>query len=123
MATPKVNLTSIKIKTGIVYRIDYSVNGKRVRQRVGSNKYNAEIIRAKIEKDLLFGSHNISTAKPKVIDLKNLIEEMTSTKKHYVRSSTEQRYRSYFTKFEETAVESNSRKTDNAYRKRQIDRH
>jgi len=101
MATPRVKLTAIKSKSGTVYRIDYTINDKRVRQRVGSNKYDAEMIRAKIEKDLLFGTHNISTAKPKAIDLKSLIEESALAKKHYVRSSTEHRYRSYFTRFED----------------------
>ncbi len=81
MATPKVNLTAIKNKNGTVYRIDYTINDKRVRQRVGSNKYDAEMIRAKIEKDLLFGSHNISTAIPKAIDLNKLIEEFVFCKK------------------------------------------
>jgi integrase len=101
MATPKVNLTAARNKNGTVYRIDYTVNGKRVRQRVGSNKYDAELIRAKIEKDLLFGTHNISAVKPKAIDLKRLIEESASAKKHYVRISTQKRYKSYFVRFEE----------------------
>jgi integrase/recombinase XerC len=101
MATPKVNLTAAKNKNGTVYRIDYTVNGKRVRQRVGSNKYNAELIRAEIENKLLFEPHNISVLKPKAIDLRKLIEESASAKKHYVRKSTQLRYRSYFTRFEE----------------------
>jgi len=100
MATPKVNLTAIKSKKGTVYRIDYTINGKRVRQRVGSNKYDAELIRANLEKNLLFGSHNITATKSKVTDLKRLIEESASAKQHYVRKSTQHRYKNYFSRFE-----------------------
>ena len=42
MAIPKVNLKKIKRRTGLIYQLDFSVNGKRIRESVGSNKQQAE---------------------------------------------------------------------------------
>jgi hypothetical protein len=55
MATPRVTLRLIKRKKQSMYQLDYSVNGKRLRPAVGSNKKDAELVRAKIQSDLILG--------------------------------------------------------------------
>ena len=61
MATPRVTLRIIKRKKQSLYQLDYSVNGKRIRTTVGSNKKDAELVRAKIQSDLILGKHGIPT--------------------------------------------------------------
>jgi hypothetical protein len=38
-----------------LYQLDYSVSGKRIRTTVGPNKKDAELVRAKIQSDLILG--------------------------------------------------------------------
>lgn len=52
MAVPKVTLRAIKRKKSKVYRLDYTVNGKRIRQTVGTNNHDAELAHAHLQSDL-----------------------------------------------------------------------
>jgi hypothetical protein len=52
MATTRITLRPIKRKKQSLYQLDYTVNGKRIRTTVGSNKKDAELVRAKIHSDL-----------------------------------------------------------------------
>jgi len=56
MATPRVNLLRIKTRKGLVYQLDYRINGKRFRPKVGSDKHAAELTRKKVESDILYGT-------------------------------------------------------------------
>ena len=49
MSIPKVNLRVVRRKSGDVYQLDYAVNGRRIREVVGTKKRNAELIQAKIQ--------------------------------------------------------------------------
>jgi hypothetical protein len=62
MATPRVTLRLIKRKRQSVYQLDYSVNGKKLRPTVGSNKKDAELVRAKIQSYLILGKHGMPTS-------------------------------------------------------------
>lgn len=95
MATPKVTLQSKTVKGKTVFHLDYRVNGKRLRPKVGTNKRDAELIRAKTERDLLLGTYQVSATK-KAIGLGGLIDEFLDARKHTIRKSSLQRYRNYF---------------------------
>lgn len=72
MATPKVSLQSKTVKSKTVFHFDYRINGKLLRPKVGTNKRDAELIRAKVERDLLLGTYQVSATK-KAIGLGGLI--------------------------------------------------
>ena len=62
MATSRVTLRLIKRKKQSLYQLDYSFDGRRIRQTVGPNKRDAELVRAKIQSDLLLGEFQIGTS-------------------------------------------------------------
>ena len=78
MATPRVNLLRIKTRKGIVYQLDYRVNGKRFRPKVGSDKHAAELTRKKVESDILYGTYDLTSRTSKSISLDALITEISS---------------------------------------------
>ena len=55
MSTPKVGLRKIRRKNKFVYQIDYTIDGKRKREAVGSNKSQALLYQAKIQTDIMNG--------------------------------------------------------------------
>jgi len=81
MATPTVTLRLIKRKTKSVYQLDYSINGQRFRVMVGSNKRDAELVRAKIQSDLILGKHGIPTSSAKSLSLADLIKAFLDKEK------------------------------------------
>lgn len=96
MATPRVNLLRIKTRKGIVYQLDYRVNGKRFRPKVGSDKHAAELTRKKVESDILYGTYQLTSQNSKSISLGALIDEYLKSKKHHIRASSLKRYKNYF---------------------------
>jgi integrase len=95
MATPRVTLKSRTSAGGSrTFYLDYRVNGKRMRPNVGGNKRDAELVRAKIERELLLGTYQLNVAN-KSVSLAALIDEFLSTKGNTVRATTQHRYRNY----------------------------
>ena len=60
MSIPKVNLRAVKRKSGTVYQLDFTVNGRRIREMLGSKKREAELIQAKIWTDLALGKYDLA---------------------------------------------------------------
>jgi len=95
MATPKVTLKSRRSSKGsTVYHLDYRVHGKRYRPKVGTDKRNAELVRAKVESDILLGTFQITSTK-RPISLAALVEEFLDAKKNVVRKTSRHRYKNY----------------------------
>ena len=96
MATPRVNLLRIKTRKGIVYQLDYRVNGKRFRPKVGTDKHAAELTRKKVESDILYGTYQLTGQNSRTISLDALIDEYLKSKKYHIRASSLKRYKNYF---------------------------
>jgi len=63
MAIPKVTLSSKKNARGVInFFLDYRVSGKRFRPNVGPNKKDAELVRSKIQREILLGTYDVSSA-------------------------------------------------------------
>ena len=61
MATPRVTLKSKTSARGSKsFYLDYRFNGKRMRPNVGRNKRDAQLIRAKVEQELVLGTYQLS---------------------------------------------------------------
>jgi integrase len=80
--------------------LDYNVDGKRIREAVGKNKRDAELLQSKIQSDLTLGKFKIPNEKVKAISLDELIIEFKLQIKHTVRNSTFHRYENYITPFQ-----------------------
>ena len=100
MSVPKVTLRAIKRKKSKMYQLDFSVNGKRIRQTVGSNKHDAELAQAKLQSDLTLGKFNAASTR-RSISLTNLVEEFLRSKKNRIRGTSLTRYRNYYSRFEQ----------------------
>ena len=96
MAVPKVNLRQVKRKSGTFYMIDYAINGRRIREIVGKNKREAEVIRSTKERDLAFGVHNIKSEEIISIGLNSVINEYLNSKNNAIRGSSLRRYQNYY---------------------------
>ena len=95
MAAHRVTLKSKRTKSGsIVYFLDYRIGGKRMRPNVGSNKKDAELIRAKVEREILLGTYQLA-ASQKVTNLSSLVQEFLDAKKNRIRATSLHRYRNY----------------------------
>jgi integrase len=94
MATPKVSLRAKHSGGKTVYCLDYRFNGKRFRPSLGTNKRDAELVRAKVERDILLGTFQIAPTN-KSISLKGLVGEFLDSKKNVVRKSSSHRYKNY----------------------------
>ena len=61
MAIPSVTLKSRTSASGSKsFSLDYRFNGKRMRPNVGTNMRDAELIRAKVEQELVLGTYQLS---------------------------------------------------------------
>jgi hypothetical protein len=94
MATPKVTLKSKQTGGVQVFYLDYRINGKRHRPKVGTNRKDAELVRAKVEREILLGTYQITTSQ-RSVSLSALVEEFLDSKKHVVRKTSSHRYRNY----------------------------
>ena len=96
MATSRVTLRLIKRKKQSLYQLDYSVDGRRIRQTVGPNKRDAELVRAKIQSDLLPGKFQIGISAKASASLAAATEAFLKTKKNRIKSTSLTRYQNYF---------------------------
>jgi integrase len=95
MATPRVTLKSKTSARGPrTYYLDYRVNGKRLRPKVGTSRKDAELVRAKVEQELVLGTYQLSATK-KSVSLSGLIDEFLAAKENTVRATTQHRYKNY----------------------------
>ena len=99
MAIPKVNLKKIRRASGIIYQLDFRVNGKRLRESVGSDKRQADLIRLQRVNDIVNGKFNLPGATKVKISLDSLAGEYTKEKKRTTRSATQKRYKNYIDPF------------------------
>lgn len=101
MAIPKVNLRKIRRKSGISYLLDYTVNGKRTRECVGSNKQTAQEIRVYKAHELATGKFNITSAKQIIKSLDDITSEFLILKEGEIRKTSLTRYKNYLAPFQE----------------------
>jgi integrase len=95
MATPRVTLKSKTSARGSKsFYLDYRFNGKRMRPNVGRNKRDAQLIRAKVEQELVLGTYQLNSTS-KSVSLSDLIDEFLAAKENTVRATTRHRYRNY----------------------------
>ncbi|HTY24581.1 MAG TPA: site-specific integrase [Desulfomonilaceae bacterium] len=95
MPSTSVSLKRLKRGKGHVYQIDYRVNGRRIREVVGSDKRTAELKRATIQQDLILGKLNLPGPDRKTISLRSLTDQFLQSKKGEVRAASLQRYSNY----------------------------
>jgi integrase len=98
MAVPKVNLRKVKRKNGTTYFIDFTVNGKRFREAIGSNRKDAEVVQAVRQSELVYGTFQINRAKQS-ISLKQLIDDFLISKKNTIRKGSYNSYNNLLNKF------------------------
>ena len=101
MQIPHVKVKKIKRKTAIVYQLDYTVDGKRVRTSVGPRKHEAETIAAKLNADFALGKYGIETAEQTDIGFKQLQNEFFLGKENIIRPSSVSRYKNYLAQFQQ----------------------
>jgi len=101
MAIPKVKLRERKDKKGHSYFIDYTVNGRRHRRNVGTNKKTALEICQNVQAKFLLGQFDIYTQPENTISLKDLSKNFLSSKRNHIRASSLKRYQNYLDKFVE----------------------
>jgi integrase len=99
MAVPKVKLRERKDTKGVSYFIDYTVNGKRHRQNVGTNRKTALEICQNVQAKLSLGQFDIYTQAENIISLKDLIKNFLTSKRNHIRASSLKRYQNYLEKF------------------------
>jgi len=99
MSSYSVNLEEIRRDKGIVYRLDFGVNGKRIRQTVGSNKKTAELIRADTIQKLILGTYKPTGEKAHNLNIQELIAEFLRSIKNNVRPQSLARYQTYLSRF------------------------
>jgi integrase len=67
---------------------------------VGSNRRDAELVRAKTQSDLLLGKHGIPTSSAKSLPLADLIKAFLNKKKSRIKGSSLTRYGNYYTRLQ-----------------------
>lgn len=99
MTIPKVNLRKIKEKNGFYYMMDYTVNGKRERHKIGSNKRAAESIVAQKQTELTLGKYDLLPQKKNVIGISKLVEKFLSYHSARNAPSTVNRYKNHLSPY------------------------
>jgi len=99
MAVPKVKLRDKKDKKGITYFLDYTVNGKRHRPAVGTNKRTALEICQNVQAKLSLGQFDIYSHSEITISLEEIIQNFLSSKRNHITASSLKRYQNYLDKF------------------------
>ncbi len=95
MAIPKINIQKKRRRSGIIYHLDFRVNGKRFRESVGTSRQQAELIRVQRINEIINGKYNLPGAEPSRVSLDSLIEEFKKDKKRTTRDVTQSRYKNY----------------------------
>jgi len=104
MSSPRVKVRSVKRKKLTVYQIDYTINGKRYREVVGTRKREAELIAAKKETDLALGRYDLLINR-KSIDITSAIDEYIRSLNNLVKENTKKRYSDHLKPFKEFICE------------------
>ena len=97
---PIVRLGKIKRKKGYTYYLDYSVNGERKRPLVGSNKRNAEAVRARVQEELTLGTYGIHQQITRKISVNELVKEYLAEDSSLKSAKTLKRYEDQLRGFE-----------------------
>lgn len=92
MSIPKVNLRKIKDKNGYAYMMDYAVNGKRRRKKIGTNKRLAEVIVAQKQNELTLGMFDLLPEEKLIVDIESIIDQYLSYLRIRTKPKTINRY-------------------------------
>ena len=106
MSIPYVKVNKIKRKSGIIYQIDYAVDGKRIRKSIGPRKHEAEAIAAKLNAEFALGEYGIKKEILSAVSFDQLQAEFLLSKKNIIRPSSAHRYANYITQFDNFIRES-----------------
>ena len=99
MSIPTVTIRKIKRKKGFVYQLDYIIEGKRIREVVGSNKHVATLIQSERQNQIISGKYNLKNYNPKSISLEDLITQFLKSKKNLIREPSLVRYKNHLQNF------------------------
>jgi hypothetical protein len=98
MSTPKVGYKKSKEQKIYVYQINYTINGIRKREVVGTNKSQALLYQAKIQMDIMNGVLNIK--KKVVASFTKLTSEYFQIHINSISKSTQKKYDGFVKDFE-----------------------
>jgi len=96
MKTSKVGLNKVARKDGFVWQINYRLNGKRIREVVGTNKKEAHLYASKIQTDLL--NNKLGIKEKEIITFDRLSSEYLQLKTNLEGSSIK-KYQGFITDF------------------------
>ncbi len=96
MRIPIIKIRVKRRKSFTAYQLDYTYNGKRIREVVADTRADAEKIRAKRVTDLMLGRQGIFPPSSNSISLKGLTDQYLARKNGIVRTTTYKRYVNYF---------------------------
>lgn len=91
MTIPRVNLRKVNGS----YMMDYTVNGKRTRKNIGTNKRLAESIVAAKQKDLTLGKFDLLPEEKNIISIEVLVEKFLAYHNARNAQSTVNRYKNH----------------------------
>lgn len=95
MTIPRVNLR----KANGSYMMDYTVNGKRTRKKIGTNKRLAESIVAAKQKDLTLGKFDLLPDKKNIISIEVLVEKFLAYHNARNAQNTVNRYKNHLSPY------------------------
>ena len=96
MKTPKVGLNKVARKDGFVRQINYQLNGKRIREVVGTNKKEAYLYASKIQTDLL--NNKLGITEKKIVTFDRVSSEYLQLKTNLSENSMK-KYRGFIEDF------------------------
>ena len=79
--------------------MDYTINGKKNRKKIGTNKRLAEVIVAKKQNELTLGKYDLLPEEKLIIDIESIIEQYLSYLKIRTKPKTINRYINHFKPF------------------------
>lgn len=100
MAVPKVNLRKVKRKNGTTYFLDFTVKGRRIREAVGSNRKDAELIQAKRQTELALGQFDVAPKEKEIVTIKRLVDDFLLSKRNTIRDGSYKSYTYLLEKFQ-----------------------
>ena len=101
MPIPIVNLRKVKRKNSHIYMVDYTINTKRIRKTIGTNKREAELIKADIQNKITLGHFELVANDKKRTSLNQLINSYILENKNYLAPKTIARYNSHVLPFQQ----------------------
>ena len=100
MTIPRVNLRKVNGS----YMMDYTVNGKRTRKNIGTNKRLAESIVAQKQNELTLGRFDLLPEEKSIIDIETIIQQYFSFLKIRTSLRTINRYKNHLKPFSDFMV-------------------